>query len=92
MDENRSLELIGANDYEIAAIKGGYERFIDGKGPRYFGAVLNKKDLSILNRAFHYVDTHSLIIGAVVGAATAVGCYETYKHLKKKKAEVKEEY
>ena len=90
MDTNKTLDLTGMSDYEIATIKQGYEYFINGKDFRYFGAILNKKDLKRVNRAFNYTDTRSWISGAIVGAA-AVGFYEVYKRSKKKKAEVKEE-
>lgn len=90
MDTNKTLDLTGMSDYEIATIKHGYERFMNGKGFRYFGAILNKKDLKSVNRVFNYTDTRSWISGAIVGAA-AVGFYEVYKRSKKNKAEVKEE-
>lgn len=90
MDTSKTLDLTGMSDYEIATIKQAYKNYVNGKDFRYFGAILNKKDLKYINRAFDYTDTRSWINGAIVGAA-AVGLYEAYKRTKKKKAEVKEE-
>ena len=90
MDANKTLDLTGMSDYEIATIKQGYKYFMNGKDIRYFGAILNKKDLKRVNRTFNYVDTRSWINGAIVGAA-AVGFYEVYKRSKKNKDEVKED-
>ena len=61
MDTNKTLDLTGMSDYEIATIKQGYEHFMNGKDFRYFGAILNKKDLKRVNRAFNYTDTRSWI-------------------------------
>ena len=90
MDANKTLDLTGMSDYEIATIKQVYKYFMNGKDIRYFGAILNKKDLKRVNRTFNYVDTRSWISGAIVGAA-AVGFYEVYKRSKKNKDEVKED-
>ena len=90
MDANKTLDLTGMSDYEIATIKQGYKYFMNGKDIRYFGAILNKKDLKRVNRTFNYVDTRSWISGAIVGAA-AVSFYEVYKRAKKNKDEVKED-
>ena len=84
MDANKTLDLTGMSDYEIATIKQGYKHFMNGKDIRYFGAILNKKDLKRVNRTFNYVDTRSWISGAIVGAA-AVSFYEVYKRAKKNK-------
>ena len=84
MDANKTLDLTGMSDYEIATIKQGYKYFMNGKDIRYFGAILNKKDLKRVNRTFNYVDTRSWISGAIIGAA-AVGFYEVYKRAKKNK-------
>ena len=84
MDVNKTLDLTGMSDYEIATIKQGYKYFMNGKDIRYFGAILNKKDLKRVNRTFNYVDTRSWISGAIIGAA-AVGFYEVYKRAKKNK-------
>ena len=90
MDATKTLDLTGMSDYEIATIKQGYTYFMNGKDIRYFGAILNKKDLKRVNRTFNYVDTRSWISGAIVGAA-AVSFYEVYKRAKKNKDEVKED-
>ena len=90
MDVNKTLELTGVTDYEAVVIKQGYEKFINGKGCRYFGGILNKRELRDINRAFNYVDIHSWVSGAIIGAA-AVGLYEVYKRSKNKNVEVKSE-
>lgn len=66
MNETKILDLSNLTDLEIAAIKNGFYKFMNGNGTRYFG-ISNKADLKEVNRIFGYTNKKTLITGIVLG-------------------------
>lgn len=91
MDENKMLDCSKLNTTEVEAIKRGLKKFVDENThkARYFGYV-DKADLKVMNRVFHYTDTRSFLKGSAITAGVLWVGSKIKKKLKENKPEQEE--